>query len=106
MSVAAFAPVPLSRVVARLQADGLLVSAPAADPSIRGVSDNSRQVAAGDLFCAWAGTSHARLMAPAITATGQPESRANPVIIGRPQSLPVSKKESRSKTEAMILRMS
>jgi UDP-N-acetylmuramoyl-L-alanyl-D-glutamate--2,6-diaminopimelate ligase len=46
-----------SEVAARLEAAGLLVSTPAADPLLEGVVDDSRQVAAGDLFCAWAGTS-------------------------------------------------
>ena len=67
MSARASAPLALSRVVARLQDDGLLVngpSAPAAETRITGVSDDSRRVAPGDLFCAWAGThsdSHAYL---------------------------------------------
>jgi len=49
-------PVPLSAVAERLARDGLLVAAPAVDVGVCGVSDDSRRVAAGDLFCAWAGT--------------------------------------------------
>ncbi len=53
-------PVALARVIARLQADGRVVSAPsgsAADGRITGITDDSRRVQAGELFCAWAGTS-------------------------------------------------
>jgi UDP-N-acetylmuramoyl-L-alanyl-D-glutamate--2,6-diaminopimelate ligase len=49
-------PVPLSAVAERLARDGLLITAPAADVAVCGVADDSRRVAAGDLFCAWAGT--------------------------------------------------
>ena len=71
MSVAAPAPVSLARVIARLQADGLLLSAPAAEPLLSGISDDSRRVAAGDLFCAWAGTtSDAHAFVPAAQAAG------------------------------------
>ncbi len=53
-------PIALADVMSRLQAEGLLVSGPsgeAADTRITGVTDDSRRVAAGDLFCAWTGTS-------------------------------------------------
>ncbi|MBI4408122.1 MAG: UDP-N-acetylmuramoyl-L-alanyl-D-glutamate--2,6-diaminopimelate ligase [Gemmatimonadetes bacterium] len=48
--------VRLKRVVARLDAEGLLVSAPPGDAVLSGISDDSRQVESGHLFCAWAGT--------------------------------------------------
>ena len=47
---------PLSEVIDRLRGAGLLVEAPAADPAIAGVVDDSRRVGPGDLFCAWTGT--------------------------------------------------
>jgi UDP-N-acetylmuramoyl-L-alanyl-D-glutamate--2,6-diaminopimelate ligase len=49
-------PCRLADVVARLAADGLLVAAPADDVALLGIADDSRSVHAGDLFCAWAGT--------------------------------------------------
>ncbi len=53
---AAVRPLPLSDVVRRLKRAGLLVEG-AADPvTVGGVSDDSRNVAPGDLFCAWSGT--------------------------------------------------
>lgn len=64
-------PVSLADVVARLPADGLLVGAPSVDAPLSGVADDSRHVRAGDLFCAWAGTSadgHAYV--PAAEAAG------------------------------------
>lgn len=48
--------VRLSEIAARLEAAGLVVSRPDADPVVRGISDDSRRVERGDLFCAWAGT--------------------------------------------------
>ena len=48
--------VRLSEIVARLERAGLLVAAPGADPALAGVSDDSRRVRPGDLFCAWVGT--------------------------------------------------
>ncbi len=48
---------PLSRVLQRLERERLLVRAPEVDPVLTGVSDDSRTVRSGDLFCAWAGTS-------------------------------------------------
>lgn len=59
---AALAPVrvsvPFGAVVDRLREAGLLVEAPASDVVIAGVTDDSRAVEAGHLFCAWAGTTH------------------------------------------------
>ncbi|HEX6939376.1 MAG TPA: UDP-N-acetylmuramoyl-L-alanyl-D-glutamate--2,6-diaminopimelate ligase [Longimicrobiales bacterium] len=46
----------LGEVVRRLESDGRVVVGPGADPRITGISDDSRRVRAGDLFCAWAGT--------------------------------------------------
>jgi UDP-N-acetylmuramoyl-L-alanyl-D-glutamate--2,6-diaminopimelate ligase len=46
----------LSAVARRLRAAGLLVAAPEADPALSGISDDSRSVRAGELFCAWRGT--------------------------------------------------
>ncbi len=48
-------PVALSRVVERLDVAGLLAEAPLEDPLLEGVTADSRQVTAGDLFCAWRG---------------------------------------------------
>lgn len=48
--------VRLSKVVARLEREGLLVSAPGTDPALSGVADDSRRVRPGDLYCAWVGT--------------------------------------------------
>jgi UDP-N-acetylmuramoyl-L-alanyl-D-glutamate--2,6-diaminopimelate ligase len=49
--------VPLAHVAQRLEHDGLLVEPAQADPVINGVTDDSRAVLQGDLFCAWKGTS-------------------------------------------------
>src|SRR5690606_39117824 len=46
----------LSEVVRRLESDGRLVARPSSDPEIVGISDDSRRVRSGDLFCAWSGT--------------------------------------------------
>lgn len=48
-------PVPLSRVVKRLDAEGLLSGTPMEDPMLEGVTADSRTVTPGDLFCAWQG---------------------------------------------------
>jgi UDP-N-acetylmuramoyl-L-alanyl-D-glutamate--2,6-diaminopimelate ligase len=50
-------PIPLSRVVERLAEEGLVREGPTHDASLSGVSADSRTVTAGDLFCAWRGTS-------------------------------------------------
>ena len=67
--------VRLRDVAARLDAAGLLLSSPdsadALDVPLQGVSDDSRQVAPGDLFCAWAGTaSDAHEHVPAALRSG------------------------------------
>lgn len=49
-------PIPLSRVVRRLDAEGLVVRVPSTDAEVHGVSSDSRTVTSGDLFCAWPGT--------------------------------------------------
>jgi UDP-N-acetylmuramoyl-L-alanyl-D-glutamate--2,6-diaminopimelate ligase len=50
-------PVRLSAIAGRLRAAALLVAAPAADdPVITGVAADSRLLRAGDLYCAWRGT--------------------------------------------------
>ena len=48
--------VPLSRVLDRLRRAELLVEEPEEAVDIRGVSDDSRTVESGDLYCAWHGT--------------------------------------------------
>ena len=48
-------PVPLSRVIERLSAEGLVREAPTDDPMLHGVTADSRTVTSGDLFCAWVG---------------------------------------------------
>ncbi|MGK7312211.1 MAG: UDP-N-acetylmuramoyl-L-alanyl-D-glutamate--2,6-diaminopimelate ligase [Candidatus Longimicrobiales bacterium M2_2A_002] len=48
-------PVALSRVVARLGDEGLVREAPTEDPTLTGVTADSRTVTSGDLFCAWVG---------------------------------------------------
>jgi UDP-N-acetylmuramoyl-L-alanyl-D-glutamate--2,6-diaminopimelate ligase len=50
-------PIALGDIVVRLTAAGLLKEAPMAEAFVRGVSDDSRSVKGGDLFCAWSGTS-------------------------------------------------
>lgn len=49
-------PVPLSRIVERLSDEGLVTEPPSRDVEVTGASSDSRSVAPGDLFCAWAGT--------------------------------------------------
>ena len=48
----------LSQLVERLRGAELLVEGPAADTRVGGITDDSRRVHAGDLFCAWAGTAN------------------------------------------------
>ncbi len=48
--------VRLAALVDRLRTAGLLLAAPAADAEIRGISDDSRRIQTGDLYCAWPGT--------------------------------------------------
>lgn len=65
------APVRLSAVTDRLRARALLVTAPAADPLVRGVTADSREVRAGALYCAWRGTSaDGHTFLPAAAAAG------------------------------------
>ena len=47
----------LSELTERLRAAQLLVAEPSSDVQLTGIADDSRRVAQGDLFCAWAGTS-------------------------------------------------
>ena len=49
--------VMMSELTARLGAEDLLVEAPAGEGTLTGISDDSRRISAGDLFCAWAGSS-------------------------------------------------
>ncbi len=49
-------PTTLASVVKRLGENGLLVQAADGDVIVRGITDNSRRVEQGDLFCAWTGT--------------------------------------------------
>jgi UDP-N-acetylmuramoyl-L-alanyl-D-glutamate--2,6-diaminopimelate ligase len=56
MELRAPSPIPLSTVLERLRSEELVRDVPDADPTLRGVSADSRTVAAGDLFCAWTGT--------------------------------------------------
>lgn len=48
--------VPLSRVADRLAKENLLIGTTGGDATVAGVTDDSRAVVQGDLFCAWAGT--------------------------------------------------
>ena len=54
--IAGSVELPLSQVVKRLEAAGLLLDSPAEDVVLRGICDDSRKVQPGDLFCAWSGT--------------------------------------------------
>ena len=47
----------LSDIAVRLEQAGLLVQAPAFDADVLDISDDSRAVRSGALFCAWAGNS-------------------------------------------------
>ncbi len=44
--------IPIAEILARLRSSGLAGPAPHADIAVRGISDDSRRVEAGDLFCA------------------------------------------------------
>jgi UDP-N-acetylmuramoyl-L-alanyl-D-glutamate--2,6-diaminopimelate ligase len=61
----------LSELAARLRAEDLLLAEIGADAVVTGVADDSRQVEAGDLFCAWRGTqSDSHEYAPAVVDAG------------------------------------
>src|SRR5690606_12273381 len=49
--------VTLDRIESGLRQAGLLTAGAAQDIAVSGIADDSREVSAGDLFCAWAGTS-------------------------------------------------
>jgi UDP-N-acetylmuramoyl-L-alanyl-D-glutamate--2,6-diaminopimelate ligase len=49
-------PVLLSALADRLAAEGLLLEHMGADVEVRGITDDSRSVEPGNLFCAWSGT--------------------------------------------------
>jgi UDP-N-acetylmuramoyl-L-alanyl-D-glutamate--2,6-diaminopimelate ligase len=49
--------VPISAVSERLRARNLLLENAAAEGAVSGITDDSRAIRPGDLFCAWAGTS-------------------------------------------------
>ncbi|MGH7553212.1 MAG: Mur ligase family protein, partial [Longimicrobiales bacterium] len=48
--------VRLTAIADRLRRAGLLLVPPDANAQIRGISDDSRHINAGDLYCAWRGT--------------------------------------------------
>lgn len=74
--------VRLSAVVARLEREGVLIAAPAADPVLTGATDDSRALRAGELFCAWTGTSiDAHRFVPAAEAAG-----AAAALVERPRA--------------------
>ncbi len=65
------ASVTLNQVADRLHDDGLLVQRAHRDAEIQGVTDDSRAVEQGDLFCAWKGTtSDSHVFLPAVRAAG------------------------------------
>ncbi|MGH7505263.1 MAG: Mur ligase domain-containing protein, partial [Longimicrobiales bacterium] len=81
-AIARSLPVPLSAVTARLIRDGLLLNAPDRDVELHGVSDDSRDVSPGDLFCAWRGVvSDAHAYVPAAASAG-----AAAALVERPVS--------------------
>ena len=71
-------PVSLAAIASRLERDGLLLKAtsdvtsdPAASATVTGITDDSRHVNSGDLFCAWTGTSSdAHEYVAAVAASG------------------------------------
>jgi UDP-N-acetylmuramoyl-L-alanyl-D-glutamate--2,6-diaminopimelate ligase len=48
--------IPLLEVARRLEAEDLLVAGVTTSADLTGIADDSRHVRAGDLFCAWSGT--------------------------------------------------
>jgi UDP-N-acetylmuramoyl-L-alanyl-D-glutamate--2,6-diaminopimelate ligase len=61
----------LTRLTERLRAADLLLAAPDRDTRLTGVADDSRRVLAGDLFCAWSGsTSDAHMFVEAAERAG------------------------------------
>ncbi|HUE76541.1 MAG TPA: UDP-N-acetylmuramoyl-L-alanyl-D-glutamate--2,6-diaminopimelate ligase [Longimicrobiales bacterium] len=65
------APIPLSQVVARLEAEDLVLDAPPDGLLVEGITADSREATAGDLFCAWTGTEHdSHAFVAAATAAG------------------------------------
>ncbi|MEO5510651.1 MAG: UDP-N-acetylmuramoyl-L-alanyl-D-glutamate--2,6-diaminopimelate ligase, partial [Longimicrobiales bacterium] len=53
--VSVLQPVLLSAVAARLESEGMLLQSHVGDVMLSGISDDSREATAGDLFCAWKG---------------------------------------------------
>jgi UDP-N-acetylmuramoyl-L-alanyl-D-glutamate--2,6-diaminopimelate ligase len=49
-------PLPLSSLADRLEAEGLLLEHIGDDVMVGGITDDSRAVGIGDVFCAWSGT--------------------------------------------------
>ena len=49
--------IPLTQLTRRLRAADLLMDEAMADVTVSGITDDSRAVSRGDLFCAWAGSS-------------------------------------------------
>jgi UDP-N-acetylmuramoyl-L-alanyl-D-glutamate--2,6-diaminopimelate ligase len=74
------AAVPISAVSERLRARHLLRGSDASDAVVSGITDDSREVQPGDLFCAWAGTAiDAHAFVPAAARAG-----AAAAIVERP----------------------
>lgn len=70
----------LASLAERLAAEGLLVEHRGGNPEVSGVTDDSRRVRAGDVFCAWAGsTADAHEFVPAAARAG-----AAAVVVERP----------------------
>ncbi|HEY8469340.1 MAG TPA: UDP-N-acetylmuramoyl-L-alanyl-D-glutamate--2,6-diaminopimelate ligase [Longimicrobiales bacterium] len=94
----------LSDVVARLDAKGLLVAAPGVDVELTGIVDDSRQVHAGDLFCAWVGTSaDAHHYLPAVEAAGAAAALVEREIPGVRLPLVVVRDGRRAAAEAAMV---
>lgn len=76
---------PIERVLAALDGAGLLVSRPEAIPRVSGVSDDSRRVKSGFLFCAVKGTAQdGHTFVPAAVEAG-----AAVVLVSDPQDVTV-----------------